>query len=233
MINPFSIFDNQAHGVCVECGASGGGDGNRTHQYINRGWKTILIEQTDWKFNDLSRFYANKDNVLCVHDTITPKNVHQLVKDGVDIFVLDIDGYDYEVLDALMTHCNVKVFEVEINEKIPPPVRFYVKYEQNYVWRGDHFYGMSIASLEDLCKKHGYKIVGGNIYNMWLMKGGEAVDIEKYFDDQCKPFNNSNGYNSNVARWMYVSPEDAVNDITHFYNGLGYTDKFHISLGAK
>jgi hypothetical protein len=92
---------------------------------------------------------------------------------------------------------------------------------------------MSVASLEDLCKKHGYKIIGGNIYNMWLMKGGEAIDIQKYFDNQCKPFNNSNGYNSNVARWMYVSPEDAVNDITHFYNGLGYADKFHISLGAK
>ena len=42
----------------------------------------------------------------------------------------------------------------EINEKIPPPIKFTVKYSPNHYWQGDHFYGQSISQLYKLCKKY-------------------------------------------------------------------------------
>ena len=40
----------------------------------------------------------------------------------------DIDGFDLQVLDALLRNCTfaARVLLVEINEKIPPPLRFTV-----------------------------------------------------------------------------------------------------------
>ena len=42
---------------------------------------------------------------------------------------------------------------MEINEKIPPPIYFNVKYDQEHFWQGDHFFGCSLtAAIEEFSK---------------------------------------------------------------------------------
>ena len=51
----------------------------------------------------------------------------------------------------------------EINENIPPPLRFVVKFDPEFQLRY-HFYGYSISALEDLCEKHG---IGVTLFYSW------------------------------------------------------------------
>ena len=71
---------------------------------------------------------------------------------------LDIDGNDYWILDAILSDFRPALIVTEINEKIPPPIRFAVKYDPDFSLR-HHFYGYSIATLSDLCARHGYGIL--------------------------------------------------------------------------
>ena len=49
-----------------------------------------------------------------------------------------------------------KVISMEINEKIPPPIYFAAKFNENDKWeKDDHFYGCSITAAADLLIKNG------------------------------------------------------------------------------
>jgi len=82
---------------------------------------------------------------------------------------LDIDGYDFFVLDELLSDFRPSLICVEINENIPPPVQFTVKYDTNHVWVGDHFHGQSISKCYELCKKYDYEIVELHYNNLFIM----------------------------------------------------------------
>jgi hypothetical protein len=63
---------------------------------------------------------------------VTPNNVVSLLlaNDTPKEFAflnLDLDGYDYFVLEQILTHYRPKLICKEINEKIPPPIKFSVK----------------------------------------------------------------------------------------------------------
>jgi len=83
------------------------------------------------------------------------------------VLCLDIDGNDYWVLDAILSEFRPGLVVTEINENIPPPFRFAVKFDPNFQLRY-HFYGYSIAALEDLCRKHNYGILELEYNNAFL-----------------------------------------------------------------
>jgi len=88
---------------------------------------------------------------------------------------IDIDGYDYYVLDAILSTYRPHLITAEINENIPPPIKFSILYTKNGSWNGwsgkssDHFFGMSISKLYDLCIKHSYDLINLNYNNAFLM----------------------------------------------------------------
>ena len=58
---------------------------------------------------------------------------------------------------------------VEINEKISPPIRFTVNWDPGHEYAGDHFYGMSLALLDDLAGRRGYALVALEYNNAFLV----------------------------------------------------------------
>jgi hypothetical protein len=105
---------------------------------------------------------------------------YELEKD-FSVLSLDIDGNDYWVLRALLTAFRPRLIVTEINEKIPPPIRFIVKYNPAFTLR-HHFFGFSIASLADLCAEFDYSIVALEYNNAFLaaneLKEVKALDVE-------------------------------------------------------
>jgi hypothetical protein len=83
------------------------------------------------------------------------------------VLSLDIDGYDYWVLDAVLGSFRPRVVVTEINEKIPPPVRFVVRYDPGFRLQ-HHFFGYSIASLEELCARHDYALLALEYNNAFV-----------------------------------------------------------------
>jgi hypothetical protein len=73
------------------------------------------------------------------------------------------------VLDRLLEAFRPDVICAEINEAIPPPVRFTVCYRPGHAWAKDHFYGQSLAMLDELRRRHGYALVQVEYNNAFLL----------------------------------------------------------------
>jgi hypothetical protein len=161
-------FDRTA----VDLGAGDGVKGSNTYALFKEGWAGLGVEGEARRARRLAHTYRRFPSVAPLHARVTPMNVTGLLKGhGVGrefgVLSLDIDSYDYWVLDAIFREFRPRLVVTEINEKIPPPVRFVVKYDPDFTLQ-HHFFGHSIASLEDLCRRHDYTIVGLEYNNAFL-----------------------------------------------------------------
>ena len=147
----------------VDIGAGNGVRWSNTYSLFLSGWKGVGIEADSDKFVRLVRAYKNLPQAQACHSTADPDNIVPLLRSvGIErdlsVLSLDIDGNDYWVLKAILLEFRPALIITEINEKIPPPLRFLFKYAPNSQLR-HHFFGYSIGVLEDLCEQHNYGIL--------------------------------------------------------------------------
>src|SRR5437660_6241174 len=140
----------------VDIGAGDGVRGSNTYALFRRGWSGLGIEGDERRSRRLARAYRNFHEVEPLHALVAPPDVIALLREhGVPhdfgVLSLDIDSYDYFVLDSILRGFRPRLVVTEINEKIPPPVRFVVRYDPEFSLQ-HHFFGYSIASLEELCE---------------------------------------------------------------------------------
>jgi hypothetical protein len=159
----------------VDIGAGNGVRWSNSYALLLAGWKGLGIEADSQKYSLLSRAYGKFPQATAVHTRANPDNVAALFTEfGIErnfgVLCLDIDGNDYWVLDAILTNYRPGLVVTEINENIPPPLRFVVKFDPDFQLRY-HFYGYSIAALEDLCNKHDYGILTLEYNNAFLAPG--------------------------------------------------------------
>jgi hypothetical protein len=118
----------------------------------------LLFEPRTDYFNQTHAHYCNLSNVIVKQDLVTPHNVVNILRDSLgndadNIFILDldIDGYDFYVAEAILRNNIKPIFlSVEINEKIPPPLKFSVLYNENLLGNDAHFFGASISKMYEL-----------------------------------------------------------------------------------
>ncbi|MDT7687373.1 MAG: hypothetical protein QOE46_132 [Acidobacteriota bacterium] len=159
--------------TAVDIGAGDGIRGSNTYALFRRGWRGVGFEGDERRARRLARAYKNFEGVEARRALVTPSNVIELLReqgvpDDFGVLSLDIDSYDYFVLDAILRSFRPRVVVTEINEKIPPPVRFVVRYDANFRLQ-HHFFGYSIASLEELCARHAYALVAVEYNNAFVI----------------------------------------------------------------
>ena len=150
--------------TAVDIGAANGIRWSNTYSLFLRGWKGVGIEADARKFPHLERAYRNLPNVTACHQVAEPHNIISLlrafdIEENFSVLSLDIDGNDYWLLKTILSEFRPHLIVTEINEKIPPPLRFVVKYKPNAAQLRHHFYGYSIALLEDLCEEFDYGVL--------------------------------------------------------------------------
>lgn len=153
-----------AEGVAIDIAACDGVTKSNTLALYERGWRGLAVEGDAIRFADLAHAYRRFPHVALERVWVTPANVVDLLRsagipDEPDFLNLDIDSYDHFVLDALLQTFRPRLVCAEINEKIPPPIRFTVTFHEDHVWQGDHFYGQSISALAVLAERHSYSLV--------------------------------------------------------------------------
>jgi hypothetical protein len=158
--------------VAVDIGAGDGIRGSNTYALFRRGWRGVGFEGDEKRARRLARAYRNFEGVEARHALVTPSNVVALlgaagVPRDFGVLSLDIDSYDYRVLDAVLGGFRPRVIVTEINEKVPPPVRFVVRYDPDFRLQ-HHFFGYSIASLEELCGRHSYALLALEYNNAFI-----------------------------------------------------------------
>lgn len=205
-------------------------------------WSGLCVEMDPHKFAKLSHLYSRFDDVSLARQKVTPLNVcglleAHLVRRDFELLNLDIDSYDLAVLAAILDGgFRPRVISLEINEKIPPPILFEVKYDDQHYWNGDHFYGCSLASAQEASSARGYvllSMVGSNAQyveksvapqNIRFPTPEEAYDTGyRKLPDRSIKFS----YNSDVRHWLEVEPAHAESQIREFFSK--YDGKFKLS----
>ena len=162
------------HRWYVDIAAGDGETMSNTLALARDGWDGLAVEADPQAFAALARAYARHPRIRLVRTLVTPDNVVDLLR-GHDVprdfgvLSLDIDGYDHFVLDRVLEVFRPGVICTEINEAIPPPVRFTVRYRPDHSWAQDHFYGQSLAMLDDLRARHDYALVQVEYNNAFLL----------------------------------------------------------------
>jgi len=158
--------------TAVDIGAGDGVKASNTYALFRDGWRGLGVEAHGRRARRLARAYKNFAGVAASNSLVTPETVvallraHDIPRD-FSVLSLDIDSYDYWVLDVLLKSFRPYLVVTEINEKIPPPIRFVVKYDPDFQ-PAHHFFGHSIESLSDLCAARGYAIIALEYNNAFL-----------------------------------------------------------------
>ena len=148
---------------CVDLGASDGLAFSNTYPLFNKGWNGLCVEARIEAFSDLAYAYRDLPNKITLFNQfVTPSNVldiFRLCKVPLEfgLLSLDIDSYDYFVLQEILKKYKPKIICTEINELIPPPVHFALKYTENIT--NNMQVGQSICMLNKLLQQTEYSIV--------------------------------------------------------------------------
>ncbi len=239
----YSMFDEQSiiHGYlklnavdlesryCVDIAASDGIDMSNTYSLYKNGWRGLAVEFDARKFESLARSYVNFPNVNLAKCMVTPLNILSLlsaneIPDRFDFLSLDIDGYDYFVLEQILGRYRPKLICAEINEKIPPPIKFTVKWNPSYAWAEDHFYGQSISQLHMLATKHQYALVELHYANAFLIPleyslKSSLTPEEAYQSGYLGKSDRKEKFpwNDNMEELLHMKPDDALVFINRFF----------------
>ena len=159
---------------CVDIAAGDGVTMSNTHALFKSGWSGLAVECDGRRFRKLVDRYARFPRAQFAKTRVTPESVVPLLKSHAvprdfDFLSLDIDGYDHFVLKEILGSYRPFLICAEVNEKIPPPLKFTVKYDPAYVWGGDHFYGQSVAMLEELAQEKNYALIVLEYNNAFLV----------------------------------------------------------------
>ena len=144
----------------VDIGASDGVSSSSTLEFAKMpNWHGLSIEYDDNKFSKLQYVYRKYKNISLANKKVTPDSIVDILHDyevpkNFSFLNIDIDSYDLEVSKSLFQlGYRPDIVSIEINEKIPPPIYFNVKYDQEHFWQGDHFFGCSLtAAIEEFSK---------------------------------------------------------------------------------
>jgi hypothetical protein len=228
-------------GYAIDVAASDGVTMSNTLSLYKTGWRGLAVEYDPIKFAKLANEYKTFPSVNLTKCKVTPPNVRALfsansVPTDFEFLNLDIDGYDFYVLKEILGEYRPKVICTEINEKIPPPIKFSVKWNENYCWSEDHFYGQSISKLYELCEEFDYSLAQLHYNNAFLMPSElskndlspEEAYKSGYYDksDRKEKF----PWNTDMEPLFELDPNekiDFINDYFSKYKGQyeAYIDK--------
>jgi hypothetical protein len=162
------------HRFAVDIGAGDGETMSNSYSLFRSGWDGLAAEWDGARFAKLAYRYAGFPGARLVRARITPDNVLGILAAAeapkeFGFLNLDIDSYDHYVLERILSAYRPSLICAEINEKIPPPLKFTVKWDPAHRWAQDHFFGQSLSMLDDLGKRAGYALAGVEYNNAFLI----------------------------------------------------------------
>jgi hypothetical protein len=146
----------------VEFGVGSGIEGNCVFLAQVMQWKGVFCEGDRLAAAELGRRYAGFPGVTTVNAYLTPESIETtLVESGADVeptvLSIDVDGNDYYLWEAL-GGIRPLVVVIEYNGMLDPTVPLVQPYVPTGA-DGTSFFGASLASLEHLGRRLGYRLV--------------------------------------------------------------------------
>jgi hypothetical protein len=167
-----ALPDNQRY--AVDIAAADGLGGSNTYRLFSQGYAGLAVEGDPEKFAFMSRLYRKFEQVFLMRVFITPDNILEALHtagapENFAFLNMDIDSYDFFVLERMLERYSPAIICAEFNEKIPPPLKFTIKYDPGFSWDYSHCYGQSISKLHELTKRFEYDLVAAEYNNAFLI----------------------------------------------------------------
>jgi hypothetical protein len=246
-----TIFDKipTPNNYVVDIGASYGTDGNPMFHFVtNDEFKGLCIEGNPDKANELRQ----KTKFDIYNGYITPLNAIDIFKTyhvphDLDVLKIDIDGYDLEILRVILQTYKPKIIIAEINEKIPPPICFEIKYRDDYSWDESHFFGFSIQSGANVMTNNGYKVLSIYDLNNILCINADLCqtlgiennndNIKQIYKDQYIDIDSRVWilpWNENVNYWLHIEDRETLKqEITNYFVYNNNRSRFEVKTKVK
>lgn len=142
--------------VDIGAGAYGSGEMSNTKQLILNGWTGLAFDMDE----------HGNDHII--KEFVTPFNVVGLLQKHncplvFDFLNLDIDSFDYDVLESVLGTFKPTLVCTEYNATLPVNSVVKLQYEEGYSWKGSNKYGFSFGAGMHLFKKYGYTVVMNHV----------------------------------------------------------------------
>jgi hypothetical protein len=146
--------------VEIGCGRSGG---NSATLALDCGWEGLMIDGSGPAIDKLRQQLAINPRVTATCAMVLPENVNDLLSEHgytgeVDVLSLDIDSYDYWVLDALHV-CSPRVLITEYNAAFGGTRAVTIPYPQPLQGTPKGYHGASLGALVLAARRKGYRLV--------------------------------------------------------------------------
>lgn len=159
----FALLERAGWGTrrFVEIG-SGKSGGNSAALARDCGWSGLMIELSPAAVELARRKFEGNRGVTVVAARVTPENVNGLLADhgfggSLDVLSIDIDSYDYWILEALVALPRILI--LEYNALFGPERRVTIPLGQPLDSAPKGYNGASLAALTDLAARKGYRLV--------------------------------------------------------------------------
>jgi tetratricopeptide (TPR) repeat protein len=133
------------------------------YELYQRGHPGLAIDAGD--FPRLHRNLPQPEVRKLLSTTLTPDNIGSILRrEGCPgrpaLLKVDIDGFDGPLLDAALATIDPDAIRIEVNPDFPPPLRFAVEYDPEYVHSGAAgFFGCSLSYVLSVCRPRGYELL--------------------------------------------------------------------------
>ncbi len=159
-----AIFERAGWGgrrfVEIGSGKSGGNAAGLAHEC---GWTGLMVDSVPANMDAARKKFAGNRQLAFLAAEVTPANVNGLLTahgyaGDVDLLSIDIDSYDYWVLEAL-TAATPRVLVLEYNALFGPERRVTIPLNQPLEGTPKGYNGASLAALTELAGRKGYRLV--------------------------------------------------------------------------
>ncbi len=172
------------HETCAEFGAWDGlFCSNTARLWKDNHWKSIQIEPDPDRFQELKANTSGYD-VVTKKKHILPSNINFELPDigPLDVLSIDVDGFDYELFDALTLRPRIVI--IEYNQSVPPHMEI-----RQVLQEGDfHSFSASALSVKKLAERKGYRVAGRSETNLFLVEEHEVDPADFYETEWEKMF---------------------------------------------
>ena len=146
--------------VEIGSGASGGNSGMLSREF---GWRGLMVDSDAEKIARARDKFGSNPHASFEAIAVTPENVDALIErhglaGEVDLFSLDIDSFDYWVLEG-MTACKPRVMILEYNANFGPQKSLTIAPDTDLGRAPKGFHGASLQALTKLAARKGYKLL--------------------------------------------------------------------------
>jgi hypothetical protein len=147
----------------VEIG-SGRSGGNSAVLAFELGWEGLMVDASRSAVEAACRTFAINPRVQIVCAAVSVENINTLVTEAgftgdIDFLSLDVDSYDYWLFEAL-TACTPRVLVLEYNSLFGADRAVTIPYDAPLKGAPKGYAGASLAALEKLASRKGYRLVG-------------------------------------------------------------------------